>query len=210
MQGNHPLISLSLVTHGSILGDYIAADYPSAITGFILSGFGNSMAYAPANLNQTILYPTAKYSPGFSRLPLSYMVTSSQDRWRSSFYNSPNSFVQQLFLLDFNDENDLGFGGIFSLGRGLRTALAYTGPVLAVTAAEDDVFCSNGQCGTGSSSPSAMAVSLFPKTSYFSYFEPTKTGHSINLHYTAQQSFQAAFNPWPATVSDAENPEFSW
>ncbi len=42
-------------------------------------------------------------------------------------------------------------------------------------------------------SPPAMAGGLFSKSSKFSYFQPASMGHSINLHYTAQQSFQPAF-----------------
>ncbi len=181
-------------SYGSILGDYIAADYPSDIAAFILTGFGNSVAPAASGINQTVLYPASKSAPRFAGLPLGYMVMSSEDGRRAYFYGPPSSFDQGLFLLDFNTEDDVGLGEIFSLGTGLKTASAFTGPVLVITGTEDNVFCFNAQCGTGPSSPPAMATSLFPKSSNYSYFKPANTGHSINLHYTAQQSFQAAFN----------------
>ena len=181
-------------SYGSILGEYIAADYPSDIAAFMLTGFGSCLACAAAGLNQTILYPASEFSPRFSGLPLPYMVMSSEEGRRSYFYGPLGSYDEQLFLLDFQNEDDVGLGEIFSLNGGLKTASAYSGPVFMVTGAEDNVFCANAQCGTGPSSSPAMAASLFPKTSSFSYFEPANTGHSINLHYSAAQSFQAAFD----------------
>ena len=96
--------------------------------------------------------------------------------------------------MDYNNEDVVGLGELLSIGGGLKEAPAYTGPVFVVTGSADDVFCEAAQCGTGSASPQAMSGALFPKSSNFSYSEPIGTGHMINLHYTAQQSFAASHN----------------
>ena len=181
-------------SYGSVLGNYLAADYPSDFTALILTGFGNNLAYAADGLNATLLTPASNVASRFSRLPPSYMVMSSQDGRRTYFYGTPGSFDEQLFQQDFATKDKIGLGEVFSLRGGLKTASPYTGPVFVLTGAEDDVFCANAQCGAGSTSIAATAVSLFPRWSAYSYFEPANTGHSINLHYSAGQSFRAAFD----------------
>lgn len=100
------------------------------------------------------------------------MSMSSKDGRRSYFYGPPSSFDQRLFLLNFNTEDDLGLGRIFSLGAGLKTASAYTGPVFVTTGAENDVFCINAQCGTVASGHGwwsifkVVKILLFPACQY--------------------------------------------
>lgn len=159
-------------SHGPILGGCMAADCPSDFAAIILTGFGNSVAPTAASVNQTTLYPASKYAPRVAGLWLGYMSMSSKDGRRSYFYGPPSSFDQRLFLLNFNTEDDLGLGRIFSLGVGLKTASAYTGPVFVITGAENDVFCINAQCGTVASGHGwwsifkVVKILLFPACQY--------------------------------------------
>lgn len=112
-------------SYGSILGGYIAADYPSDFAAMILTGFGDNVAPAAAGINQTVLYPASKYARRFTGLPLGYMIMPSRDGRRNYFYGPPSSFDQRILLVEFNTEDDLGLGEVFSLGAGLKTASAY-------------------------------------------------------------------------------------
>lgn len=181
-------------SYGSVLGNDMATNHPSDIAAFILTGFGVSIIPVAVDLPQTVLFPADLYAPRFAGFNPGYLVTSSQLGRRNYLWGVPGSFDQGIFLMDYNNEDVVGIGELLSIAGGLKLAPAYTGPVFVVTGSSDDVFCLAAQCGVGSASPQAMSGALFPKSSNFSYSEPIGTGHMINLHYTAQQSFAASHN----------------
>lgn len=179
-------------SYGSVLGNEMATNHPTDIAAFVLTGFGVSIIPVALDLPQTALFPAFLYAPRFAGFNPGYLVTSSKLGRRGYLWGAPGSFDDGIFLMDYNNEDVVGVGELLSIAGGLKLAPAYTGPVFVVTGSNDDVFCEAAQCGTGSASPQAMSGALFPKSSNFSYSEPIGTGHMINLHYTAQQSFKAS------------------
>ena len=179
-------------SYGSVLGNEMATNHPSDIAAYVLTGYGVSVAPVTAGLPQTMPYPAALYSSRFAALPLGYLTFSSQTGRRNYLWGGGESYDQAIFLQDFNNQDVTGFGELLSITAGLKAAPAYTGPVAVITGERDEVFCFGGQCGMGASSPQAQSCSFFPKSSNCTYYIPLETGHMINLHYTAQQSFRNA------------------
>ena len=181
-------------SYGSVLGNNLATNNPTDIAAYILTGYGVSIIPVAVDLPQVGLFPAALYAPRFAGFPPGYLVTASAPGRRGYLWGAPGSFDTGIFQMDYNDEDVVGLGELLSIGGGLKEAPNYTGAVFVVTGSRDDVFCLGGLCPIGSASPQAMSGALYPKASNFSYSEPIGTGHMINLHYSAQQSFKASFD----------------
>jgi hypothetical protein len=78
---------------------------------------------------------------------------------------------------------------------GVTPADSFTGSVFVITGKQDAIVCNEplgADCGDGSTSKLATAGKFFPGAKDYSFFIPDKTGHSANLHYSAQESFSQA------------------
>jgi len=181
-------------SYGSVLGNDMATNHPGDIAAYVLTGYGVSVVPVAAGLPQTLLLPAALFSARFAGLPTGYLVTSSPTGRRNYLWGADESYEQDIFLLDYNHEDVTGLGELLSITAGLKEAPSYTGPVAVITGERDEVFCLGGLCGTGPDSPQAQSCALFPKSSNCTYYIPLDTGHMINLHYTAQGSFENAHN----------------
>ncbi|KAI9853219.1 MAG: hypothetical protein M1830_006740 [Pleopsidium flavum] len=179
-------------SYGSILGNDMATNHPGDIAAYVLTGYGVSVVPVAAALPQTLPLPASLYSPRFAGFPVGYLVTSSQIGRRNYLWGADGSYDPAIFLLDYNHEDVTGLGELLSITAGLKQAPSYTGPVAVITGERDEVFCAGGFCGTGPNSPQAQSCSLFPKSSNCTYYIPLGTGHMIDLHYTAQESFKNA------------------
>lgn len=76
---------------------------------------------------------------------------------------------------------------------GVTPADSYTGSVFVITGKEDAIVCNEplgADCGEGNTSKPATAGKFFPSAKDYSFYIPDKTGHSANLHYSAQESFK--------------------
>ncbi|MCJ1362775.1 hypothetical protein MMC16_001881 [Acarospora aff. strigata] len=180
-------------SYGSILGNMMATTHPTDIAAYILTGYGVSVIPVAAGLPQTVPFPAALYSATrFAGFALGYLATSSQIGRRNYLWGADGSYDQAVFLRDFTGEDVVGVGEILSITAGLKAAPAYAGPVAVITGERDEVFCLGGFCGTGPQSPQAQSCSFFPKSPNCTYNIPLGTGHMIDLHYSAQQSFKYA------------------
>lgn len=177
-------------SYGSVLGNAQATNHPSDISAFILTGFGVSIIPVALGLPQTVPFPASLYSPRFAGYPPGFLVTSSDFGRRTYLWGKAGSYDEEIFELDYNDEDVVGLGELLSIDAGLKEAPASTAPVYIITGDSDDVFCLNAKCGDGPSSPQAQACALFPKAATCEYFIPVGTGHQISLHFSAQTSFQ--------------------
>ena len=96
--------------------------------------------------------------------------------------------------MGYDNEDVVGLGELLSIGGGLKAVLKYTGPVFVVTASNDDVFLPGRAVRDRLGVAAGDVGGLYQKSSNFSYSEPIGTGHIVDLHYTAQQSFATSYN----------------
>lgn len=86
---------------------------------------------------------------------------------------------------------------------GNRPASGVTVPVMALNGQEDQIFCGadsldlilgghKGQCGDGDDSLTALTRTLYPNAEAFEYGNVANTGHNVNFHLTAQETFKLA------------------
>ncbi|KAF7502825.1 hypothetical protein GJ744_005018 [Endocarpon pusillum] len=173
---------------GSILGTMLANKYPNSIDKLVLTGYTTDISnIAPAVATGQHL-PAQNVEPArSSSLPQGY-VTQSIESGRTVL-GYAGGFDPSIPPLDFSTKGTFGLGEL--LGIGSATASNYQGPVFILTGDKDKVFCGNASC-----EPLIKAIALeFPQASTFGYFMPRNTGHDVNFHYTASESF-AAVTKW--------------
>jgi len=128
--------------------------------------------------------------------PLYFVQTLESGRTKT-FYTNPSSvggFAQSVADQDFATEGTFSIGEIATISYGLGPANDYAGSILAIAGKNDAVACNKlpaPDCGSGEDSVPAQAGKFFPKADYEVYI-PDKTGHSVSLHYSAQESFKHA------------------
>ncbi|KAI9761478.1 MAG: cis-prenyltransferase [Chaenotheca gracillima] len=180
---------------GSLLGTRIAQDHATDATALILTGFSNDISNNAALVDTWNLAPAADVWPQYHALQPGYLAIQNEAGRTNSFYYQ-GRYEPNLPHLDFELEGTLSVGEAFGLSS--MPAPAYTGPVLVVTGDHDAVFCGNvtpANCLPASSSPPAKSASYFKHASSFDYILAHESGHLINFHYSAPDTF-AQVHDW--------------
>ncbi|KAL8767751.1 MAG: hypothetical protein Q9209_005837 [Squamulea sp. 1 TL-2023] len=196
-----------LVGHsfGSILGARISAEHPEAIDGIIHTGFAIptpdqqalpgqlANVYLQASTYDPVRFPSNIYVPG-------YLVATSKEGRKSTFYSAPEDFSASLYDRDFMLKDTLSLGEAITQ-QPIPPSLTYDKPTFVLTGRQDAVFCGNGSrelgtpdCGSGLKSQLATVKVLYPAVpdSKFDTYTQEKAGHCHQMHYTAQDGFQSA------------------
>ncbi|KXS96608.1 hypothetical protein AC578_10449 [Pseudocercospora eumusae] len=184
----------------SVIGNAIATHYPNDFDAMILTGWTYTLIQAGPGLLLTLLKPAQVQNPAkFGSFPPGYLAFASRQGKRDSYYAEDGSFSSALEQWDFDHEDTITIGQIYSAFSGLEKAEQFTGDVLALTGQEDAFFCGPTgsralgpqSCGTGSDSISAKSKVFFPNAKFQYYLAPN-TSHATTLHYSTPQSLKAA------------------
>ncbi|ERF72573.1 hypothetical protein EPUS_02855 [Endocarpon pusillum Z07020] len=183
---------------GSILGTMLANRYPNSIDKLVLTGYTSDASNVAPTVVAGQYLPAQNVEPArFSSLPQGYSTQSIESG--RTLLSYAGDFDPSIPPLDFCTKGTLGLGEI--LGVGSAPASIYQGPVFILTGDKDEPFCGtnpNAPC-----EPLIQATALeFPRASTFGYFMPRNTGHGLNFHYTASESF-AAVTKWLNSESNA-------
>ncbi|KAK4498520.1 hypothetical protein PRZ48_011178 [Zasmidium cellare] len=162
----------------SVIGNGIATHYPTDFDALILTGWTDTLVQAGLGLLLTILEPAQLQNPAkFGSFPPGYLAFGSRQGKRDSYYGDDGAFSQALADWDFDHEDTITIGQIYSAFSGLERADKFKGNVFALTGQEDAFFCGPTgsralgpqSCGTGSTSIPAKSKAFFPNANYDYY-----------------------------------------
>lgn len=134
---------------------------------------------------------------GFSHLPPAY-VQISPSSLREVVYSLPGDYDPELLAFDISQPHLFAVGEFATFKA--NTTSDFEGPVMYLTGRNDAIVCdktanitaSFPDCGVGKTSNPGYSRARFPKSNPFDVYVAQKTGHNLNLHYGAGESFGAA------------------
>lgn len=185
---------------GSTVGTMLAAKYPNSIDKLVLTGYTTDGSNTAAGVIAGQYLPAKDVEPArFGTLPQGY-VTQSVESGRT-LLSYAGGFDPSIPPLDFSTKGTSAIGE--ALGPGNVLVPNYQGPVFILTGDKDQPFC--GSDPNASCEPLIKATaSEFPQASTFGYFIPPNTGHGLNFHNMATDSF-AAVTKWLSFDSNASS-----
>ncbi|KAK4613815.1 hypothetical protein CLAFUW4_09247 [Fulvia fulva] len=184
----------------SVTGNAIATHYPTDFDAMLLTGYSYELVTAGVGLLLTLVQPVQIQNPAkFGSFPLGYLAFGSRKGKRNSYYAADGSFSPALEQWDFEHQDTITIGQIYSAFSGLQRADAFTGDVLALTGQEVAFFCGPTgtralgpqSCGKGDASIPAR-TSTFYKNARFEYYLAPNTSHATTLHYSTPDSIREA------------------
>jgi pimeloyl-ACP methyl ester carboxylesterase len=189
------------VTHsyGSLVGRAMAMQYPKdGADAYILTATSTDLvgiAAAGADFHPRaakITDPTH-----FGNLPPAY-VSMDPNALHDIVYALPEDYDAGMLALDKQQPHVFAIGELATNKPNLTST--FEGPVMYLTGRTDPIVCDKAgnitislpDCGVGKTSNPGLSVSRFPKAKPFGVYVPDRTGHNLNLHYSAPESFGAA------------------
>ena len=185
-------------SYGSILGRGLATAHPTdGADAYILTGASSNLT----GINAAVGYFQARSASAvdptrFSDLAPGYLAISAQG-FRDTVYSNNGDFDPNVLSWDISLPHNFAVGEIAAIsGSGTSN---FTGPVMVITGRSDEIVCGVGNitvkaadCGVGPTSNPDQERKLFPKASSFESYIPDHTGHNLNTHYSAPETFGAA------------------
>lgn len=190
-------------SYGSLVANGHSTQYPDDVDAYIFTGYSDVLTQGEAGVAVLSLFlPAAVVSPtefGGLLLDPTYLLSSSKNGTKSvEFYGDYDAeFVQ--YDLDHRGTVTLGEVATGTLGQ--IPAPHFKGAVFVLNGNEDGIFCEDGPVqalatvpGNCSKGYSSGVASHYPAASKFGYYNTANTGHCLNIHLTAQESFKHAHN----------------
>jgi pimeloyl-ACP methyl ester carboxylesterase len=186
-------------SYGSLVGNHLAVNHPFDVDAYILSGFSLKLAQGVAGvLVLPAFLPAAAVSPTrFGGSDPGYLMASSQSGFRTVFYHG--DYAEEVFQYDYSRRQTVTVSEVLTALLGQSPVPEYGGDVFVLNGNEDGIFCEDGpvqalagvrgDCGKGYSSG---AKDAYPKARRFGWYNTAETGHLLNNHRTARESFEAA------------------
>jgi len=185
-------------SYGSIIGRSLATVYPNdGADTYVLTGAAANLTGLQGAIASFQLQPASIIDPDrFSGLLPGYAGVSATGL-RETCYSGDGDFDPNVLAWDLASPHFLAVGELATLPS--EIASNFTGPVMVLTGRYDQVACGKGNielenvdCGVGPTSNPGMMQSLFPKALRFDSYTPDYTGHDLNTHFSAPESFGVA------------------
>ncbi|KZT54698.1 alpha/beta-hydrolase, partial [Calocera cornea HHB12733] len=190
--GGYSKILLVGHSYGSVQATALLSRYPQAADGVITTGFSSYGSFVPLFLASGLWSAAAQAAPFRSAaLPSTYLLPAVPQASAINLYYWPG-YDPALFALDTGTSQPVTVGVMFTLETVAGPATAFRGPAMVVTGAQDFPFC-GGNCYAlqppdNLTILSATGAALFPN-SRFSSYAPQLTGHNVNLHLSAPETY---------------------
>jgi hypothetical protein len=128
----------------------------------------------------------------YSSLPSGYLSIDPPSL-RTSLYSYPGDFSQGLLAYDETLPHIFAAGEVLADAPLESSPSNFTGPVFVLTGRYDQIACGVGnfsaevaECGRGEVED---MKELFPDAREFGVYVPDRTGHNLNTHFSAGESF---------------------
>ncbi|THU91784.1 hypothetical protein K435DRAFT_863073 [Dendrothele bispora CBS 962.96] len=177
--------------HGSVIMMQMLAQRGNLFDATVLTSIASSTLGATTGIAAMNLQIASESAPEFHEgLSSAYTVSGGWTSDQTTFYHFP--FFDADVLDDLHRGREvMALGMLLTLPEN-RPALNYTNSVLAVTGDRDYFMCA-GNCNVttnGFDSAPAAVAGLFPAAKDFTTHIPENTGHFLNYHHSAPQTFE--------------------
>jgi hypothetical protein len=117
---------------------------------------------------------------------------------REIVYSLPGDYDPAVLEWDTMEPHVFAIGELATFKANITSD--FEGPVMYLTGRNDPIVCDKAgnitvslpDCGVGKTSNPGYSSARFPKAKPFAVYVPDRTGHNLNLHYSAGESFGAA------------------
>ena len=157
---------------------HLIENFPKALFGVIL----------PAPLAA----PLAHMAKWF-KLHIGYLAFIVEPAMRKIFFGPKGSFDPAIQHRDWERRSTVGLGEMLTLFAGMKVVPSYNKPVKVIIGEYDNLLCNKGpKCAEGPTHTPGDSADIFPASSNYSYSITPGTGHNLNLHYSARDSYAVA------------------
>ncbi|KAL5377772.1 hypothetical protein DPSP01_009552 [Paraphaeosphaeria sporulosa] len=192
-----------MVTHsyGALIGRAVATDHPHPATGadaYIQTASSSELKGINAAVLNWAPRAASVVDPArFSHLPPAYLQVAPR-AIRETVYGYPGEYDAEVLAWDESLPKPFSIGQI--LPPKPNTASSFRGPVIYITGTHDAIVCDRAgnttllttECAAGRDANPGLTAEKFPKARKFVARVVKATGHNVNLHYSAHESFVAA------------------
>ncbi|THV04597.1 alpha/beta-hydrolase, partial [Dendrothele bispora CBS 962.96] len=179
-------------SYGSIQMLSLAAEHGNLFDATVLTGFSAFTGGLPTTFASFDLKIASEVDPEkYGSLESSYTITEDATNEQLVFFAYPG-FDPEIFEETIKIKSTITIGQVLTMPNGFQLAQNYTNPVAVVTG-ENDIGACGGDCNTpvgGAPNVLATASGLFPAASNFSVHIPENTGHGLNMHLTAPETYR--------------------
>jgi hypothetical protein len=135
----------------------------------------------------------------FGHLPPAY-VQMSPESVREIVYSLPGDYDPGMVAWDKMQPHVFAVGELATFKPNVTSE--FEGPVMYLTGRTDPIVCDKAanitvsvpDCGVGKTSNPGWSSVQFPKAQPFGVYVPDRSGHNLNLHYSAGESEGAVIN----------------
>ncbi|KAK0369553.1 ctr copper transporter family protein [Colletotrichum limetticola] len=184
-------------SYGSIIGRVLATIFPtSGADAYILTATAAELTGLNGFIADIAPRAATAVDPRFKGLAPGYL--SATKDIRQVLYGPDGGFNPAVVAWDAASPHVFAAGEI--AGSSSTQSSTFTGPVMIISGRQDQIACGSGSisdvpavdCGVGPESHIEQTRSLFPNVEQFVAYVPDNTGHNVNTHYSAPESFGAA------------------
>ncbi|TEB33759.1 hypothetical protein FA13DRAFT_1707982 [Coprinellus micaceus] len=175
----------------------VARVYGNILDATVLTGFTSHDSALKAISTFTWTIASQDDPKRLGSLPPEYLVWNSIINNQQNFFTFPN---YDPAVLQASEDNKWSATLGELLTQGTPPAPQYTNPVFVVTGDKDYIFC-GGNCFQKVNGTDLLVGTkeLFPSVKKFSTYSPAKTGHGVNAHLSAPQTYVQIQN-WIADI----------
>lgn len=178
-----------LVGHsfGSMMSVAEASQYHD-VDAVVLTGFAHNLNPEFAQAGMTMIYP-AEYDPKFAGSGLVNYFTTVPGTRGYLFYNA-DLIDPNVIALDEQNKDVVALALLLEQGRFYSTeSLGINVPVYLVLGDQDLIFCGPGLDCSSAATVAAHEAAYFSPAACLQTDLIQQTGHNLNLHYNADQTF---------------------
>lgn len=185
-------------SYGALHSRNLAISYPTdAADAYILTATAYNIVGVSSIVQLYTAGSASAYDPErLGDLPPAYMSFDSAGM-KDGLYPLDGEYDPELFAFDQSLTHTFTVGELAS--PKLNTTSNFTGPVMVLTGRLDAIACDAqgnntahvADCGVGQDSIPGQTAQVFPNAQ-FGVYVPDKTGHNLNLGYSAPEVFGSA------------------
>ncbi|KAK4496552.1 hypothetical protein PRZ48_012532 [Zasmidium cellare] len=187
-------------SEGATVCEFLMQVHPQApVATYVIHAFTNQfLVGGPGSVAAVVFLPASIVAPTrFPGLDPTYLLTTSASGAQGVFY--AGDYDKQVSAYDFANTNPVPTGEFATSALSQLPAPLYKGSLFLLNGQKDQIFCAVlptdpligglGNCGSGSTSKTAGTQVLFPAAKFY-YNQVANTGHDLDLHLTANQTFK--------------------
>ena len=181
---------------GSVIGYILSQRHPKDIDALVLTGWSTALAdNVPSILTCNFLPAVAVDMDRWSGRQLGYVTPSNKENFENIFYGPKGTFDRRAQDRAWATRDIVSVGELLTIFTGTDAASSsnFDGPVHVLMGEFDAVMCDNGgKCKDDPNRVPAQNRQLFPNSQNYTYHITPGTGHNLNFHYSARDSYKVA------------------